>query len=154
MAVRARFLKRSPSQSDAVSLPLLAGTHERVSAMPGRTPHSYGAVFTCPTANTVDSEDCSVLTELVNCIAPGWSVEMDRNPTGEVNVMIIPPNGDDAAGPTLVIYKAASVFHLDQVRWDEYHSLGDYINLDDVSDAVSDLLLSQPMMAGPSITLH
>ena len=63
---------------------------------------------------------------------------------GEVNLMIIPPDVDDAIGPMLVIHKAASIFHLDQFRWDEYGSLGDYLNRDDVFGAVRDTLLSKP----------
>jgi hypothetical protein len=118
------------------------------------TPQFYGADHACPTANTLDQEDCSILLELVNDVAPDWSVEIHTDPMGEVNLMIIPPDVDDAIGPMLVIHKAASIFHLDQFRWDEYGSLGDYLNLDDVSGAVRDTLLSKPMVTGTPTTLH
>jgi hypothetical protein len=124
------------------------------SAMPGRRSQFYSVDYACPTANALDREDYSILLELVNDVAPDWSVEVYTDPMGEVSFMIIPPDVDDAIGPTLIIYKAASVFHLDQFRWDEYGSLGDYLNLDDVFDAVRDALLSQPTIVGISTTLH
>jgi hypothetical protein len=65
-----------------------------------------------------------------------------------------PPDADDAIGPTLIIHKAASIFHLDQFRWDEYGSLGDYLNRDDVFGAVRDTLLSKPTVTGTPTTLH
>ena len=122
--------------------------------MPGRTLLFHCAVFARPTTNSFDLSDCSVLTELVNGIAPDWSVEIYRDPVGEVSVLINPPDVNDACGPTLIIYKSASVFHLDQFRWDKYSSLGDYLHLDDVSDAVRGVLLSQPVLARTSTTLH
>ena len=94
------------------------------------------------------------MAELVAAVAPAWSVEIYTDPMGEVSVLINPPNVDDAAGPTLIIYKSASVFHLDQFRWDEYGNVGDYLDLDDVSGAVRHVLLSQPMVARTSMTLH
>ena len=122
--------------------------------MPGRTPQFYVPNYACPTADTFYPEDYSTLAKLVKGVAPDWSMERHRDTMGAVSVIIIPPSVDDTVGPTLIIRKAASVFHLDQFRWDEYDSLGDYLDLDDLSGAVRDALMCQPTMAGISTTLH
>ena len=48
------------------------------------TSQLYGADRAWPTANTLDQEDCSILLELVNDVAPDWSVELHTDPMGEV----------------------------------------------------------------------
>jgi hypothetical protein len=122
--------------------------------MPGWTPQFHGADYACPTADALDQEDYSILAELLEGLAPEWSVEVHTDPMGEVSLIITPPDVDDAIGPTLIIHNTACMFHLDQFRWDEYRSLGDYLSLDDVSVAVRGALLSVPMVAGAPATLH
>jgi hypothetical protein len=87
-------------------------------------------------------------------VAPDWSVETYADAVGEISIMIMPPNVDDAIGPMLVVHKAGLIFQLDQFRWDEYSSLGEYLDFDALRRAVSGILLSLPIMPGSAVTLH
>ena len=68
--------------------------------------------------------------------------------------MIMPPNVDDAIGPLLVVHKVASMFRLDQFRWDRYSNVGDYHAFDDLLDAIRRTLLSLPSVSGIGCPIH
>jgi hypothetical protein len=68
--------------------------------------------------------------------------------------MIMPPDVDDMIGPLLVVHKVASMFRLDQFRWDSYSNVGDYRTFDGLLDAVRRTLLSLPAVSGIGCTLH
>jgi hypothetical protein len=107
-----------------------------------------------PAPNSLDEEDCLTLRGAVKGLAPEWSVDVHRDPVGEVSLMIMPPDVDDAIGPLLVVHKVASIFHLDQFRWDNYSAVGEYPSFDGVLYAVTQTLLALPSVCGSAITLH
>jgi len=122
--------------------------------MLGRITQSHANEHACPVADGLDQSDCLVLSIAATMAAPEWSVEIYTDAAGEISLMIIPPNVDDAFGPTLIVHKVALTFHLDQFHWDEYGSLGNYINRDEVQDAMNGALRS--VLAAPrrGTTLH
>ena len=122
--------------------------------MPERTTQFCRNGHTYPAANSLDDDDCLTLVDTMKGLAPEWSVEIQTDPVGEISVMIIPPNVDDTIGPMLVVHKVASVFVLDQFRWDRYGNVGEYSTLDGVRRAITGMLLHLPYtMHGPT-TVH
>jgi hypothetical protein len=91
---------------------------------------------------------------MVGKLAPAWSTEPYRDPFGETSLMIIPPDADDALGPTLIISRTAAELHVDNFHWDTYAPIGRYSDLDAVVRAVRDILLSLPEISGGSRMLH
>jgi hypothetical protein len=122
--------------------------------MPGSTIQSVTIGYTFPVANSLDQDDCLALSDIVKGVAPEWLVEAHSDPTREVSVMIIPPNVDDDIGPLLVVHKVASVYVLDQFRWDRYGNIGDYSTLDEVRRAIVATLLSLPTVVHGATRLH
>jgi hypothetical protein len=122
--------------------------------MPVRIIQGYSASLTYPVANSLDRSDCLMLSRAIMPVVPAWSIEKHTDPDGEVNLLIIPPDADDAIGPTLIIYKTASGFHVDEFRWDEYRSHGEYFDRDDVLTAIRGTLLSALTMPGSATTMH
>jgi hypothetical protein len=55
-----------------------------------------------------------------------WSVQTLVDPDGETGLVIMPRSGDDADGPTLVLWETGSALRLDQMQWDSYQTLGVY----------------------------
>lgn len=98
----------------------------------------------CPAEISLDHSDSRVLSDATRTEVPEWSIETYIDPDGEVSLMIIPPNVDDAIGPTLIVHKAGLNFHLDQFRWDEYRSVGVYFDLYDMLRAMDDVLSAIP----------
>ena len=122
--------------------------------MPARITYAYSTQSTYPAAYGLDQCHCLALRDVAMTVAPGWSVEICTDPLGEISLMIIPPNVDDAIGPTLIVHKAGLIFHLDQFRWDAYGGLGEYLDFDALRSAVSSTLLSLPIVRSSAITLH
>jgi hypothetical protein len=105
-------------------------------------------------AHGLDEIDCQMLSDTVRAAAPAWSAEAHRDPSGEISLMVVPPDADDAAGPTLVIHRVAAALHMDQFRWDNYAPIGEYQDLEAVLRAVRHLLQSLPLVSGGSMMLH
>ena len=100
-----------------------------------------------PMATGLDQDDCGQLLITVRDLAPDWFVEMQTDPLGEVCLMVIPPEVDDDEGPSLVIYKAGLLFHLDQFRWNSYNPIGSYLSLGEVLEQVRLILLTPTRVA-------
>jgi hypothetical protein len=122
--------------------------------MPERTIQFYSTGHAYLAANSLDQDDCLALSDTVEGLAPEWSVEIHIDPVGETSLMIIPPNVDDAIGPMLIVHKVASMFLLDQFRWDSYDNIGEYTTLDRVHGAIKNALLSVPTASHELPTLH
>ena len=62
--------------------------------------------------------DALLGTEPIKRASAGWVIESIREPGGDRAIVIMPESGDDADGPTLVVWLLETSFRLDQVRWD------------------------------------
>jgi hypothetical protein len=123
--------------------------------MSGRRERLRTAEFAYPAQDSsLDQDDCSSLRDTVKSLAPEWSADVHKDPGGELSLMIMPPDVDDMIGPLLVVHKVASMFRLDQFRWDSYSNVGDYRTFDGLLDAVRRTLLSLPAVSGIGCTLH
>ncbi|MGE0416900.1 MAG: hypothetical protein AB7O80_08845 [Acetobacteraceae bacterium] len=76
-----------------------------------------------------DQADLSAVARAVGAVTVDWTVELSQVFADEANLIIMPENGDDAAGPTFVIYYDDGLFCVDQVHWDDCTSIGQYENL-------------------------
>ncbi len=81
-------------------------------------------------------EQCNRVAAAVVELLPDWSVELHHDELREPMIVIQPENLDDAIGPTLVVYRDETAFHLEELRWDTYRKLGDYRVWADVLRAV------------------
>jgi hypothetical protein len=122
--------------------------------MPVRIIQGYTANHAYPVGNSLELSDCLTLSCAIMAVVPDWSVEKHTDPDGEVSLLIIPPDADDASGPTLIVYKVASVLHLDEFRWDEFRSRGEHFDRDEVLTVVRGIVLSALAMAGSPTTMH
>ena len=113
-----------------------------------------GSLATNPEPYSLDQEDCVTLQALVKTLAPEWSADIHCDPVGEISLMIMPPEVRDEIGPLLVVHKVASVFRLDQFRWDVYSVLGEYLAFDDLVRAVRRTLLALPGMCADDAVRH
>ncbi len=57
-------------------------------------------------------------TEPAGTVSAGWTIESIREPGGDRGIVIMPESGDDADGPTLVVWVLETSVRLDEVRWD------------------------------------
>lgn len=57
-------------------------------------------------------------TEPAGTVSAGWTIESIREPGGDRGIVIMPESGDDADGPTLVVWVHETSVRLDEVRWD------------------------------------
>jgi hypothetical protein len=60
----------------------------------------------------------------------------------------------DEIGPLLVVHKVASVFRLDQFRWEVYSAIGEYLTFNDLTDAVRRTLRALPGRCAKAVALH
>jgi hypothetical protein len=79
---------------------------------------------------------CNHLTAVIAELASDWSVELHLDVLRKPMIVILPETLDDAIGPTLVVYRDETAFHLEELRWDAYRKLGDYREWTDVLRAV------------------
>jgi hypothetical protein len=56
--------------------------------------------------------------EPADTVSAGWTIESLREPGGDRGSVIMPESGDDADGPTMVVWLLETSFRLDTVRWD------------------------------------
>jgi hypothetical protein len=71
-------------------------------------------------------EQCQNLLTAIADLGPDWSVELHRDELGNTAIVIQSEDLDDGAFPSLVVRSSDSAFHLEELRGDEYHKLGDY----------------------------
>jgi hypothetical protein len=122
--------------------------------MPQRRLHGQSASRPYVPAKGLDRIDCTTLSEAVYRLAPGWSAEAHRDPHGRLSLMIIPPNADDALGPTLIVRRTRAALCVDQFQWDDYSPIGAYRSIDAVLETLHHLLHALPRIAGGSTMLH
>jgi hypothetical protein len=61
--------------------------------------------------------------EPIETVSAGWTIESIRESGGDKGIVIMPESGDDADGPTLVVWLLETSFRLDEVRWDAYETV-------------------------------
>ena len=79
-----------------------------------------------PVHGPLGREQCDHLAASVAELMPDWSVELHLDVLREPMVVILAENIDDDIGPTLVVYRDETAFHLEELRWDAYRKLGTY----------------------------
>lgn len=104
-------------------------------------------------ARSIASDEVALVQRAMSAIAPNWSVETQA--TDDATVIVLPEDGDDAAGPTFMISRETYGFRLDQVHWDVLTEVGFFASMNDVVAAL-DLHLACGTAAGApaSATLH
>ncbi len=65
--------------------------------------------------------DVALMTEMVDDIAPDWSVEMAGDCPADSSIVVMPPGADDRLGPTFIIHHVGKSVHIDAMQWDECH---------------------------------
>src|SRR5208337_2701960 len=101
--------------------------------------------------DALGQDQCNHITAVIACLMPNWSVELHHDVLRNPMIVILPENLDDAIGPTLVVYRGKTAFHLEELRWDSYRRLGGYRAWSDVLQAVRTRLIREM----PSLTtLH
>ncbi len=66
-------------------------------------------------------------------VASDWSVELEGVGADDAALVILPPDGDDLAGPSFVVSREAGGFRVDQVHWDSLTEVGIFSSLSDVT---------------------
>ena len=68
--------------------------------------------------------------------APDWSVELQGICSDEATLVLLPEDGEDAMGPSLLVSRDSQGFRVDQVHWDVVTEIGIYASLLDVVDVL------------------
>ena len=71
-------------------------------------------------------EQCENLLTAIADLGPDWSVELHRDELGDTAIVIQSEDLDDGAFLSLVVRSCDAAFHLDELRGDAYHKLGEY----------------------------
>ena len=87
-------------------------------------------------APPLGSADLALLQDLIDEIAPAWTVELHGIRAEEASLILLPHGGDDLIGPSFLVTRESDGFRLDQVRWDEMTETGFYPSLIDVLEAI------------------
>jgi hypothetical protein len=99
--------------------------------------------------------DLQIVEALLADIAPAWSVELHGVSAEDTSLIILPEDGDDAFGPSLMISREDYGLRLDQIRWDELTEIGTFPTLGDVVDAIARILQDYSDFKLPqSVTIH
>jgi hypothetical protein len=104
-----------------------------------------------PAHEPLGQKQCKHLIAVIAELVSDWSVELHLDVLRTPMIVILPETLDDAIGPTLVVYRDETAFHLEELRWDASRKLGDYRAWEDVLRAVC-LRLFWQMPNAP--TLH
>ena len=86
-----------------------------------------------PGAERLATAHRAYLAAAIADIAPDWTVELHEAGTSEETISVMPEDGDDASGPTMLLYRDGTTFHLDQLDGDEYSTIGTFEALTDVA---------------------
>jgi hypothetical protein len=101
------------------------------------------------------SRELQIVEAIVADIAPAWSVELHGVSAEDTSLIILPEDGDDAFGPSLMISREDYGLRLDQIRWDELTEIGTFPTLGDVVDAIAHILQDYSDFKLPqSVTIH
>ena len=95
-------------------------------AMLIRHVEDYLGQHSTPAHEPLGREQCDHLAAAVAELIPDWSVELHLDVLREPMIVILAENFDDDIGPTLVVYRDETTFHLEELCWDSYRKLGDY----------------------------
>lgn len=68
---------------------------------------------------SLGGNDLALVSEMVELIAPDWSVEMAGDCLADRSVVVMPPGADDRLGPTFIIRHVGTSVHIDAMQWDE-----------------------------------
>ena len=106
-------------------------------------------------APPLGSADLALLQDLIDEIAPAWTVELHGIRAEEASLILLPHGGDDLIGPSFLVTRESDGFRLDQVRWDEMTETGFYPSLIDVLAAIRCRLAVGPGHVDPGmLTIH
>jgi len=106
-------------------------------------------------APLLGAADLVPVQDLIDEIAPDWTVELHGICADEASLILLPDGGDDLIGPSFVVTRETDGFRLDQVRWDEMTEVGLYPSLIDVLAAIRCRLTVGPDHVVPSmVTIH
>jgi len=105
-------------------------SHKRLS---DRTSQKSAVALKAP---PLGSADLALLQDLIDEIAPDWTVELHGICADEASLILLPDGGDDLIGPSFVVTRETDGFRLDQVRWDEMTEVGFYPSLIDILAAI------------------
>jgi hypothetical protein len=107
------------------------------------------------TPATFSGRDLQIVEAMLADIAPQWSVELHGISAEDISLIILPEDGEDALGPSLMISREDYGLRLDQIRWDELTDMGTFPTLGDVVDAVARILQDYSDFRLPlSVTIH
>jgi hypothetical protein len=99
--------------------------------------------------------DLQIVEAMLADIAPAWSVELHGVSAEDTSLIILPEDGEDALGPSLMISRENYGLRLDQIRWDELTEIGTFPTLGDVVDAIAHILQDYSDFKLPqSATIH
>jgi hypothetical protein len=87
--------------------------------------------------------------------APEWTVELHGICAEDVTMVLLPEDGEDAAGPSFMISRETYGFRIDQVHWDEVTEIGVYATMHDIVDVLRlRLAFCAGLEAPVSVTVH
>jgi hypothetical protein len=99
--------------------------------------------------------DLQIVEAMLADIAPQWSVELHGISVEDTSLIILPEDGEDAHGPSLMISREDYGLRLDQIRWDELTEIGTFPTLGDAVDAIARILQDYSDFKLPvSVTIH
>jgi hypothetical protein len=99
--------------------------------------------------------DLALVQRVMAEIAPDWAVQLEGICAAEATLVLVPDDGDDAAGPSFVISRETYGLRVDQVHWDAVTEVGVFASLKDVLKVLRLRLTYFRDSAAPaSVTLH
>jgi hypothetical protein len=115
---------------------------------------SFPMAFTAQVPPLAEA-DLAVVQRAMAEIAPDWAVQLDGICADEATLVLVPDDGDDAAGPSFVISRETYGLRVDQVHWDAVTEVGVFASLNDVLEVLRIRLTFCSDSAVPaSVTLH
>jgi hypothetical protein len=101
------------------------------------------------------NRDLQIVEAMLADIAPQWSVELHGTSAEDTSLIILPEDGEDSLGPSLMISREDYGLRLDQIHWDELTEMGTFSTLGDVVDAIAGILQTYSDFKLPaSVTIH
>ncbi|HET6606031.1 MAG TPA: hypothetical protein VFG62_05150 [Rhodopila sp.] len=101
------------------------------------------------------SRDLQIVEAMLADIAPQWSVELHGISAEDTSLIILPEDGEDALGPSLMISREDYGLRLDQIHWDELTEIGTFSVLAEVVGAIARILQNYSDFKLPaSVTIH
>ena len=99
--------------------------------------------------------DLALAQRALGDVAPDWTVELAGTCSEEATLVVVPDDGDDAAGPSFVISRESYGLRLDQLHWDDATEVGVFASLTEVLEVlVSRLAFCIDVIVPSAVTLH